>query len=411
MIDINIFAYPSSMSLAALTLCAILTLGCCFPKSKTVGWMTKPWISAVLLSVLAVLCAVEGTWSLGLYHWAGFIAIVLMAILAIGLTCVKAFKDGRSPVFILVHSGMFLVLYGGFFGAPDVTDGRLAVWSVEDAPAENMAVKESGEAFSLPFKIRLKEFRTDFYDDGISPKQYSSILDIDGKEFMTSVNHPCRYKGYWIYQSDYDHEYGRYSILKVVRDPWLGVVFLGMALLAAAALMEMKKTWKGRWVIPVIIVLAVGFTALSLARINLGTMMPALRSLWFIPHVIIYMLAYSVLAISLVMGLIGLSGRKGAEDTGRKLLATASSLLVLGMLCGAVWAKYAWGHYWTWDGKECWAAATWLLTLLGTHIPKKNARILVATALVSFAAMQITWYGVNYLPSSQNSMHTYNSAR
>lgn len=140
-------------------------------------------------------------------------------------------------------------------------------------------------------------------------------------------------------------------------------------------------------------------------------MMPALRSLWFIPHVIIYMLAYSVLAISLVMGLIGLSGRKGAEDTGRKMLATASSLLVLGMLCGAVWAKYAWGQYWTWDGKECWAAATWLLTLLGTHIPKKSARILVATALVSFAAMQITWYGVNYLPSSQNSMHTYNSAR
>ncbi|MCQ2130366.1 MAG: cytochrome c biogenesis protein ResB [Bacteroidales bacterium] len=411
MIDINIFAYPSSMSLAALTLCAILTLGFCFPKSKAANWMTKPWISAALLAMLAGLCAVEGTWSLGLYHSAGFIAVVLMAILAIGTTCVKAFKDGRPAAFILVHSGIFLVLFGGFFGAADVRDGRMAVWSDEQAPPERLAIMENGKSFPLPFDIRLKEFRTDFYEDGISPKQYSSTLTIDGKELMTAVNHPCRYKGYWIYQSDYDHEYGRYSVLKVVRDPWLGVVFLGMILLAIAALMEVKKTWKGRWVIPVIVVLAAGFTALSLARINLGTMMPALRSLWFIPHVIIYMLAYSVMAVALVLGLIALFGRKGAEDAGRKMLATASSLLVLGMLCGAIWAKYAWGQYWTWDGKECWAAATWLLTLLGTHIPKKNARILVATALISFAAMQITWYGVNYLPSSQYSLHTYNSSR
>ena len=411
MIDINIFAYPSSMSLAALTLCAILTLGFCFPKSKAAGWMTKPWISAALLAMLAVLCAVEGTWSLGLYHWWGFLAIVLMTILSIGVTCIKAIKERKSLAFILVHSGIFLVLFGGFFGAADVRDGRMAVWSDEQAPPERLAIMENGKTFPLPFDIRLKEFRTDFYEDGISPKQYSSTLTIDGKELTTAVNHPCRYKGYWIYQSDYDHEYGRYSVLKVVRDPWLGVVFLGMILLAIAALMEVKKTWKGRWVIPVIVVLAAGFTALSLARINLGTMMPALRSLWFIPHVIIYMLAYSVMAVTLVMGLIALFGRKGAEDAGRKMLATASSLLVLGMLCGAIWAKYAWGQYWTWDGKECWAAATWLLTLLGTHIPKKNARILVATALIFFAAMQITWYGVNYLPSSQYSLHTYNSSR
>lgn len=409
MIDIGIFRFPFSIILAALALCAILTPGLCCPKSKAVRWMTKPWISAVLLALLGALCAVEGTWSLGLYHWWGFIAVVLATIFAIGLICAKAFKDGRSMAFILVHCGVFLVLFGGFFGAADIRDGHMAVWSDEQALPENMAVEIDGMAFQLPFAIKLKEFRTDFYEDGTSPKQYSSILEIDGKEFSTSVNHPCRYKGYWIYQYDYDRQYGQYSILKVVRDPWLWIVFLGFALLAVSAIIEVKKTWKGRWVIPVIVILAAAFTALSLARINLGTMMPALRSLWFIPHVIIYMLAYSVLAISLVMGIIGLSGKKGAEDTGRKMMATASSLLVLGMLCGAVWAKYAWGHYWTWDGKECWAAATWLLTLLGTHIPKKNARILVAAALISFMAMQITWYGVNYLPSSQHSMHTYNS--
>ena len=33
--------------------------------------------------------------------------------------------------------------------------------------------------------------------------------------------------------------------------------------------------------------------------------------------------------------------------------------MTLGMLSGAIWAKEAWGHYWSWDPKETWAAATW----------------------------------------------------
>ena len=50
------------------------------------------------------------------------------------------------------------------------------------------------------------------------------------------------------------------------------------------------------------------------------------------------------------------------------LLQTSSCLLLIGMLCGAVWAKQAWGDYWTWDPKECWAMATWMLTLIGMHL-------------------------------------------
>lgn len=40
-------------------------------------------------------------------------------------------------------------------------------------------------------------------------------------------------------------------------------------------------------------------------------------------------------------------------------LVTANyALLTLGMLMGALWAKEAWGHYWSWDPKETWAAIT-----------------------------------------------------
>ena len=37
------------------------------------------------------------------------------------------------------------------------------------------------------------------------------------------------------------------------------------------------------------------------------------------------------------------------------------------MLTGAIRAKEAWGHYWAWDPKETWAAATWFAYLVYIH--------------------------------------------
>ena len=85
---------------------------------------------------------------------------------------------------------------------------------------------------------------------------------------------------------------------------------------------------------------------------------------------------------------------------------------VMDMLTGAIWAKEAWGHYWAWDPKETWAAATWFSYLTYIHFrlgkPLKVRPALVIL-LVSFVLLQMCWYGINYLPSAQGvSVHTYN---
>ena len=242
-----------------------------------------------------------------------------------------------------------------------------------------------------------------------SPKQYTSALSIDGRITQTSVNHPCRHKGYRIYQSGYDLDSGHYSVLKIVRDPWLPVVALGALMLLLGALLSLKTAWSNWKVLVVVLLLAVVFALISIARISFGTLSPALRSLWFVPHLIVYMLAYSILALSVISGFVSLISAKVPDGLPAKLLSTASSLLLIGMMCGAVWAKQAWGDYWTWDAKECWAAATWLLTLAGTHAPRKSLRF--SFAVIAFLAMQMTWYGVNYLPSSTHSLHTYNQEK
>lgn len=361
----------------------------------------QSWRFALAIIVASLLLiAVEGTWGWHLHSNLSFVLLLLMLIGLLGCNATKSIS----------HIGLLLVIIGALVGAPYRQEAVLMANYIQE---NHYALKRDGSIVPLPFGAKLSDFRIDYYDDGVSPKQYNSILLIDGKPLTTSVNHPCSCRGWNIHQMDYDWRGGEYSVLKVVRDPWLPVVYCGMLLLAFGALSGLRQTWKSRRVIPLVLLLAVLFAVLSLLRINFSTLMPALRSLWFVPHLIIYMLAYSVLAIASVTSLmVACHNKRISPELPFKLLSTASSLLLLGMLCGAVWAKDAWGDYWTWDAKECWAAVTWLITLVGTHVKGRNQhkwRLFIIW--LSFLAMQITWYGVNYLPASAHSLHTYNTSK
>jgi len=404
----DIFSFPLSVILS-LSFCILVFITDRRQRSSE---------TIALMAVCAVITAVEGIWKLDLQHG----VILWLPVLAMMYICAQATKEAfrhkRYFSFRTVHLGFTLVLFGAFFGAPDCTEANIVVRRDDYS---HYATGSDGLRISLDFNLRLRDFRIDYYDDLCSPKQYTSTIEIegDGECREVRVNHPCLYKGWLIYQSDYDHERESFSVLKLVRDPWLPITFAGMALLALGAVLGLRGTWRSRAVIPVALALAVVFGFVSMARIRLGTLAPALRSLWFVPHLIVYMLAYSVLAIALIVGLVTLFARKNLDQLVEKLLSTASALLITGMLCGAAWAKIAWGDYWTWDPKECWAAVTWLITLTGTHLIASNFQgcnfdgrrkltIIVLIVLTAFLAMQVTWYGVNWLPSAQYSMHAYN---
>lgn len=399
MIDRHIFEFPLSLILAVAFVLCILVI----PKGKIRKCLGSTRSAMILLLIASVFLAVEGTWGLELYHHWTFITVIIVVLLSLGITSINDFKH-KSFYGIFSHCGLFLVLFGGLFGAPDCINVQMKVMS--EGPAEHIAVDSRGYAVPLPFDVSLVDFIIDYYEDGTSPKQFTSVLSIDGRELKTAVNNPCRYKGYRIYQSGFDPVGNRYSVLKIVRDPWLPIVAFGAIMLLLGAILSLKTVWNSWKMLVAALVLAAVFAVVSVARINFGTLAPALRSLWFIPHLIVYMLAYAIMAISVVIGIASLFSEKVPSGLSGKLLSTASSLLLIGMICGAVWAKQAWGDYWTWDAKECWAAVTWLLTLAGTHIPRQKLRVVFT--ILAFLAMQMTWYGVNYLPSSGQSLHTYN---
>ncbi len=214
---------------------------------------------------------------------------------------------------------------------------------------------------------------------------------------------------------------------------------------------------------------------------------PALQSPWFIPHIIMYMFCYAFLGAATLLSLLPTFPRRGGERVQSSKFKVQSSLpptppegkgakfkvvgelvepqgsrfkvsgstidllvyvglalMTIGMLFGALWAKDAWGHYWAWDPKETWAAATWFLYLTYIHAfkvqgsrkptpdpsrregskvqsssknggemlqktPSRGKGVVAVCLLVlAFCCLQMCWWGINYLPAAQEiSVHTY----
>lgn len=172
--------------------------------------------------------------------------------------------------------------------------------------------------------------------------------------------------------------------------------------------------WKYRWILSFSTVVGGVFALLNMLKpeIHDQTLMPALQSFWFVPHVTVYMFSYSVLGCAFILACAGMFRHKetylAAAD---KLVYTGVAFLTIGMLTGAIWAKAAWGHYWSWDPKETWAAVTWAGYLLYMHLRilhRTAPRALYGILIASFLSLQICWYGVNYMPSARQSVHLYN---
>ncbi len=146
------------------------------------------------------------------------------------------------------------------------------------------------------------------------------------------------------------------------------------------------------------------------------TLMPALQSHWFVPHVIVYIFAYALLGASAIISLKALyldyKNKYDSEllEIADNIVYVGFSFLTFGLLFGALWAKEAWGNYWTWDPKETWAFLTWILYLLYMHYrihkPKEYKTAIIILTL-AFVFLLICWLGLNYLPIAQNSVHTY----
>ncbi len=145
-------------------------------------------------------------------------------------------------------------------------------------------------------------------------------------------------------------------------------------------------------------------------------LMPVLTSPLLSIHVCVLMLAYTLLAFTMLNGIAAVAvGRRGnTEQTemlyvvSKLMLYPALFLLITGIFIGAIWANQSWGRYWGWDPKEVWALITMLIYAMPLH-PSLFPRLQKPMAahiflIVAFLSVLITYFGVNFLLGG---MHSY----
>ncbi len=186
---------------------------------------------------------------------------------------------------------------------------------------------------------------------------------------------------------------------------------------------------------------AVPFAFFSMAYASFGSeisseikpLVPALQSNWLIAHVVTCFIGYAAFAVACGIGIMYLLKHRAEEAKKQKghseggLFDTLPKLRVIddviykcivfgfvwlsvGIITGAIWANEAWGTYWSWDPKETWSLITWFVYAAAIHarfVRGWGGKRIAWIAIIGFASVLFTYYGVNFLLSG---LHSYGSS-
>lgn len=164
--------------------------------------------------------------------------------------------------------------------------------------------------------------------------------------------------------------------------------------------------------------LALMVSMLGEANPQITQLMPVLASPLLCIHVVIIMVAYSLLAFMMLNGVTAVFLHFSRQDCSfeverlqvisRLMLYPAVFLLTVGIFIGAVWANVSWGRYWGWDPKEVWALITMLVYALALHPASlpwfRRPMLFHVFSILAFLSVLITYFGVNFLLGG---MHSY----
>lgn len=185
----------------------------------------------------------NGSWFSNMLTFWPFVLIYVYIALILGVTILRRLKHlnswKRDMPFLLNHLGLFLALTCATLGNADMQRVKMVTAIGEK---EWRALDSNGAVKEMPLSIELKKFIMETYEDG-SPKRFASdilILTKTGKhiETIVDVNKPAEVDGWKIYQFGYDTQMGaqsQISILELVSDPWLPLVYTGIYMMLAGA--------------------------------------------------------------------------------------------------------------------------------------------------------------------------------
>lgn len=166
----------------------------------------------------------------------------------------------------------------------------------------------------------------------------------------------------------------------------------------------------------VLLALGYGLTQPSSA----GPVVPALKSLWLVIHVIFAWFTYAAYTLCAALAAVELLKSSKRYRPGVSVLDRAPALPQLQDLTlrlvgfgfivnaamiasGAIWAFELWGSYWRWDPVETWSLLTWVAYGLYLHARLTlnwKGPILAWIAILALFGVMMSFWGVQFAPTT-----------
>ncbi len=196
--------------------------------------------------------------------WAFFISGLLLFILFI-VSFIQYRSLRERPGLMMVHAGCAAILAGGLWGGAfahalnmesiavngrELLYGKIYKTAVQIPRGGYIdslhSYDEQGLTAIVPlgFKMYLKDFVIEYYPDGQVRDYISHIMiiaDGSGRHFgpyQIEVNKPLYFGGYHFYQHSFDQERGGFTVLTVVSDNGLWLVYAGYFLLLSGVIWQ-----------------------------------------------------------------------------------------------------------------------------------------------------------------------------
>lgn len=195
------------------------------------------------------------------------------------------------------------------------------------------------------------------------------------------------------------------------RAPWASLYEIAALLALILGLFLLVSTLKGEprslrlmlAIVPIILLIFSAFTWKSSAALP-----DSLASGWLLVHVPVAIASYGLFTCSAAASTAYLyyarnkSGKSDLERLDRiSLICTAGGLILLvtAIAMGSLWAKVAWGSYWSWDPKEIWSLITVFIygLYLSLRLRGMKGEEAAYISIVGFLCVIFTCLGVSYL--------------
>jgi len=309
---------------------------------------------------------------------------------------------------IIFHTAIALAVIGLLIGGLQMRHFNTILRL--NGPEMSFVFNKQEKIYRMPFTMQLQKLQIDRYASG-NPKNVTATLSCVHNEELSdlqvSINHPVYYRHYQLYIQKYwlsDTENSGGVQILLVRQPAQELVYAALILLIFILLYDTirvcrKAVHKKTGIIILVAVILVSGIIMCLNPMMRNVEVPPiLRSAWFIPHLIAYILAYALLLTGFVLSiLLCFRPRHQWKILGLRCFQAGIFLFAIGLILGMLWAKTSWGAFWGWDPKETFALLTLLIDVGYLHYfsfrpitPKIN----MIWQTLGFLSLQMCWYGV-----------------